>query len=247
MDIKQLNEEIEKVLKNIENTESNNTLIENALELYTVSNLSTKKLNKIDLAEHAWKQECGTELKTVKIGERIIKNPSLTQKIKELIKITDGERGMIVNQKVSDAFDFNFEGEDYEMLINIGQSLKSDIDIKANFGTSHMQEEHWASSKMALDKFEDATEHGFLMPSYDKNLNEEFNKVWLIYDDKKKLSDDDYGKYIYVIGLSNGDKESVTILITCFDYTTSYEGYVTSMHVLKGIEKAKAENRVYPL
>ena len=233
MDIKKLNQKLDDALKI--NEEQIN------------ADIPIEKSDKIQMFEFAWDGQCGTELKTVKIGERIIHNPSLTQKIKELIKITDGERGMIVNQKVSDAFDFNFEGEDYEMLINIGQSLKTDIDIAPNFGTSHMQEEHWASSKIALDKFEDATKHGFLMPSYDKKLEEEYNKVWLIYDDKKELSDKDYGKYIYVIGLSNGEKESVTILITCFDYTTSYEGYVTSKHVLKGIEKAKAENRIYPL
>ena len=198
--------------------------------------------------EMAWSSQCGVELTKVKnYYGKIINNPTLTQKIKELIKITNGERGIIYNQKISNAFNFDFEGNDYEMLINIGQSIDSDIDIAPNFGTSHMKDgQHWMSSQNALEKFQESTQKGFLMPSYDINLEEEYNKVWLIYDDNKNKNrnDENYGKYIYVIGLSDGSENSVTILITCFDYKSSYEDYITSDHVKKGIIKATKEQRI---
>ena len=239
------NEKIKGIFMNVEETKE---FIEKTLRKVNKEQINAdvqiEESDKLYLWEFASKKECGIELEVIKINGKSINDPTLEQKINELVDITDG-KGTLINYKISNSYDFSWKGNTYEMLINIGSSPYNITKINGKFGTLHMEEStHWTSSKKALSKFKDAIKNGYLIPAYNNSMQEEPFKVWLIYDDSKtnKNFNKDYGKYIYVIGLSNGQPDNMTILVTCFNFITSKEHYLKSEHIKKGINKSIIDN-----
>lgn len=232
MNVEETKEFIEKALRKVNEEQIN-------------ADVQIEESDKLYLWEFASKKECGIELETVRINAEEITNPTFEQKLSELTDMTDIGINLI-NYKISNSFKFTWKGQSYNMLINVGSSPYNPTIIKGKFGTLHMEETtHWTSSKKALKKFVDAIKYGFLIPSYSNKLEEESNKIWLIYDDRykdKKELNKDYGKYIYVIGLSNGQPDNMTILVTCFNFIDSSEGYLKAEHVKGGISKSIIDN-----